>query len=181
MEQTHNDPNQKKIVRLYAAFGAGLALSFMPSGIAALISLALILGVLMVAYAWRTDSEEDGLLANHMTFIIRTIWIGGFLALATIAVAAIYLNMMLDNTPLQPCADDIFNFVNAGDLMNFDPLITAISGKCLVPYLARNLTSFIISGVIGILPVLIYFIVRFLRGFTRAQNGYRVAKPKAWF
>jgi uncharacterized membrane protein len=39
----------------------------------------------------------------------------------------------------------------------------------------------ITAGVITILPGLVYFAVRFVRGLSRAIKGYRLAKPKAWF
>jgi uncharacterized membrane protein len=181
MNDTDKDPNQKKVMRMYSAFGAGLVLSFWPSGIAALISLVLVLGVMTVAYMWRSDAEDGSLMENHMTFIIRTIWIGGFLALVTLVIAAAYLFRMLDNTPLNPCLNDLMNFMSSGDMLNIEPLVQSMQDRCMIPYLARNLNTLITGGIIGIAPVVIYFFVRFSRGFGRARGGYRIASPKAWF
>jgi uncharacterized membrane protein len=134
-----------------------------------------------MAYAWRSDATQGSLLENHMTYIIRTIWVGSFLALITLAVAAIYLFKALDNTPLEPCINDLLGFMSLGDFSAIETLETQIGDKCLTPYLAKNFTPLVTSAIIGIGPVVIYFLFRFLRGYTRARNGYRLAKPRAWF
>lgn len=172
------DIEQKKIIRVYAALGAGLALSFAPFMVAALISAALLIGVLFMAYVLRTDSEQGSLTENHATFIIRTIWIGSLFTLITLSIASIYLFKVLNNTPLQPCIDQILSMADFAAMESF---ITNFMGtKCWADYWQTNLVAFIIAFVITAAPVLLYFAVRYVRGVTRAARGYRVANPKAW-
>jgi uncharacterized membrane protein len=177
------DVNQKKIVRLYGAFGAGLVFSMVPLWSAALVSAVLVTGVLIIAYVLRTDAEHGSLSENHMTFIIRTIWIGSFLALITTAAASVYFFKALDNTPLQPCAEAILSMASGmSDPTAMERTIdNFMAMPCWATYWQKNLMIFIIGGVIAAGPILIYFIVRYVRGLTRAIKGYRVANPKAWF
>jgi uncharacterized membrane protein len=176
------DASQKKIVRIYGAFGAGLIFSMVPLWSAAFVSAVLIAGVLIMAYVLRTDAEHGSLTENHMTFIIRTIWIGSLLALVTTAAASVYFFKALDNTPLQPCAEAILSMASGMS----DPTLMEkhindfMAMPCWANYWQTNLMIFIIGGVIAAGPILIYFVVRYVRGLTRAMRGYRVASPKAW-
>lgn len=171
---------KKKILWLYSILGVGIVLSFAPSLIAATLSMILLLGVLMFAYVFRSGSEDGSLMENHMTFIIRTIWISSFLAIATIAAASSYMFQMLDNMPLNPCIDKFL--IVSQDLVVFDlTSFSAIFAKCMDSYWMANTRTFIISGIIAAGPVLFYFLLRFARGLARAKDGYRIANPRAWF
>lgn len=173
------DIEQKKIIRLYAAFGAGLAMSFAPFLVAALVSAALLIGVLFIAYVLRTDAEQGSLTENHATFIIRTIWIGSFFTLITLSIASIYLFKVLNNAPLQPCVDQILSMAGPAAIESF--VMNFMGTKCWADYWQTNLMAFIVAFVITAAPVVVYFVVRYVRGVTRAMRGYRVANPKAWF
>ena len=179
------DKDQRTIIRLYAALGAGLVFSLVPLLSAAVISAALIIGVLVIAYVLRTDSAEGSLTENHTTFIIRTIWIGSFFALVTITAASLYLFRMVDNTPLQPCLGQLFEMAmrlpTMVDVHAMETLMKNFTGsECWTSYWRTNMMAFIVSAIIAAGPVLLYFLVRYARGVTRAAGGYRVAYPKAW-
>jgi uncharacterized membrane protein len=179
-DTNHPDTSQKKIVSLYAAFGAGLALSVVPFMAAVGFSMVFILGVLVAAYILRSGTAQDSLVFNHTTFVIRTIWIGGFIALLTTTAAAVYLFEMLDNTPLDPC---IRQFITIGpETMMMDVVrMQAVFSGCFHDYVSTNIRAFLISAAIAAGPVLVYFAVRYARGLSRALEGYRVARPEAWF
>ena len=174
------DPNQRKILRLYAAFGAALVLSVVPFILAALLSMILIFGVLIAAYILRTDTTPGSLVENHMTFIIRTIWIGSFLALLTMTAGSIYLFQTIDNTPLDPCLQPLLDIRSGQTLIDPYAVFNILRG-CFDNYWVANIKTFIISGSIAAGPVLLYFIVRYARGLARAMDGYRVANPHFWF
>lgn len=169
---------KKNVLRVYAAFGAALILSLVPTMFAAMFSLFLGTGVLVAAYIIRSKSDHGGLSENHMRFIIRTIWIGSLFALITTAIGSAYLFFNLDNTPLTPCLSGFL--ANAETITNLNGLKGAFGG-CYEPYWVINAHTFIKSGIIVALPILVYFAARYARGLSRAMNGYRVAKPLAWF
>ncbi len=178
-EPDHTDPAKPAILRVYALYGMALALSVIPHMIAAGLCMVLFFLVLVMAYILRSGAEENSLMYNHMTFTIRTIWIGGLLAAVTIVAASLYLFQMLDNTPLDPC---IQKFITMGpaDVFMGPEMLQQAFGTCYDAYVVRNMTTFIISGAIAAVPILLYFGVRYLRGLSRARGGYRVAKPLAW-
>lgn len=173
------DIEQRKITSVYVAFGAGLALSLAPFLVAALLSGALIVGALFIAYVLRTDSEQGSLIENHMIFIIRTIWIGSLLTLITLTIAGLYLFKALNNAPLQPCVDQILSMADPAAMESI--VINFMATQCWANYWQTNLTAFIVAFVITAVPAFLYFAIRYMRGVTRAVRGYRVANPKAWF
>jgi uncharacterized membrane protein len=176
---TPNGNEQKKLLRLYAAFGASLALSLVPSVAAAIITLLLFLGVLFVAYAMRKRSSEGSLIENHTTYIIRTIWISGAAAVFTLIAASVYMLQTVDNTPLDPCISTILSAGARTPDMATQQMI-ALFRPCFDTYLSVNLRDFIIGGIIAAGPVLLYIILRFTRGLARAGGGYRIANVRSW-
>lgn len=176
----HPDPHQGKVIRVYALFGLGLVLSLVPNLFAAGASAILIMAVLMMAYIFRTDTEQGSLLENHMTFIIRTIWIGSFVALIGMALGSAYLFKALNHNPMMPCMQDFLNLGPAAAAYGPDYLMNIFT-KCWPEYWQVNLMALLIGGSMAAGPVLIYFVARYIRGITRATRGYRIAHPKAWF
>lgn len=176
----HPDPDQKKIIQLYSAFGAGLILTLIPSAIVALVALLLIMGVLIAAYVMR-GKDKDTLMHNHMTYVIRTIWLGGSFAAITLAVAGVYMFYTLDNAPLDPCFQSFLGVdPQAAAGMGMQDL-EAVFQPCLDAYYKVNFAALVFSALIGIAPILLYFGFRFGNGLNRALKGYRIARPEAWF
>ena len=181
MTDTQKTPEQKTALRLYGVLGAALLMSLVPSVTAALFSMLLFVGLLIAAYVVRSGTDNGSFSENHMTFIIRTIWIGGFFSLVVMCFAAVYLFLNIDNTPLDPC---IQNFLNQGttNLQSIGPAeMMEIFRGCYNGYMDANFNLFILTGVLTGGPILIYFSIRFIRGLSRALKNYRVAQPKSWF
>ena len=179
MATATTDPDQRKIMQLYAAYGAALVLSVVPFVLAAFISAGLFMGVLIAAYILRTGTEHGSLIENHMTFVIHTIWIGSFLALLTMTGASIYLFNTLDNTPLDPCINQFLAIGSSTQVIELQAMLGVFQG-CFESYVNANFKTFIISALIAAGPVLLYFIVRYARGFSRAASGYRISHPESW-
>jgi uncharacterized membrane protein len=180
MSETSANPDQKKVLRLYAAYGAALVLCIVPFFLAAMLSMGLFIGVLVAAYILRTDAAQGSFIENHMTYVIRTIWIGSFFALLTLTAGSIYLFETVDNTPLTLCINEFINMgphTTAGDMQALFPLYKS----CFEGYMQVNLQTFIISFIVVAGPILIYFIARYAHGLRRAMGAYRVNKPLAWF
>lgn len=174
-EQT---PEQRQILQIYAAFGASMVLSLLPFMNAALLSLALGVAVLIYAYVLRKKHDQASLVENHMTYIIRTIWIGSFIALIVMIFGAIYLYVYLDNRPLNGCVDQI---LAAGEaILDINVLLEAIS-PCSEMYIQTNIKTIMISAGMIIFPTIAYFTIRYMRGLMRAIKGHRVSDPNQWF
>ena len=180
MTNPHDQALQKKILNLYAAFGAALLLSFVPFLSAMLISLLLFVGVLIAAYVMRSGAKDGDLMENHMTFVICTMWIGGLFALISITAGSIYLFYAIDVTPLIPCMDNLLQANPDIHSIDLQVMLEVYKG-CFGDYFRANTKVFIIASIIGVGPILVYFVVRFARGLSRAIGGYRIANAKSWF
>ena len=163
---------QKNIINaLYAMIMASTILSFIPVIAAQLGALVLFLMVLIAAYVYKSKDDEDGLLHNHMTYLIRTIWIGStFLVLAMI-VASFWIAGQSDNTALQSIVDQL----GAGQMLNEETITAAMKN-----YISDNQGLLLRVTLATIGPAMIYFVYRIANGFSRAWRGYRIAKPKGW-
>ncbi len=173
----HVDPDQGAVNKLYAALGASLVISCVPSIIAALFASLLFMGSLIAAYFCRKRADEGSLLENHSTHIIRTIWIGSFVAMLFIIAASFYMLQNLDSLPMMNCIDLL---VNAGTSIDASSAMNILR-PCWDEYMRVNYDLFITSGAIAIGPAALYFIYRYIRGLTRAIKGYRLANVKSWF
>ncbi len=179
MDIKNTNPKQQTLLRLYAAYGACLALSFVPSVIAAMITLLLLTGVMIAAYILRRKSEAGSLIENHMIYLIRTFWIGALVAFITMTLGSFYLLSIIDNAPLQPCLDNIMSSASSSENLKAS-FMMSLFGPCMDDFMSVNFNGFLIGGMIAIGPVLAYFALRYVKGLTRALKGYRLAKPKSW-
>lgn len=180
-EPDHRDKNQGTINFMYGLFGLTLVLGVLPYISAAILCVVLFVIVLAMAYAFRSRASKDSLLENHMTFMIRTIWIGSLFSLVTVAAGSLYLLQMVDNGPMMPCFQRFIAIGPDTVMAVGSAALIKIFMRCYHPFLSANLHALIVAGGITIIPPLVYFAVRYVRGLSRALKGYRVAKPKAWF
>lgn len=177
---TQDSYEKKHVLNLYAAFGVSLLVSLVPSVIVALISLAFIIGVLGAAYVLRKRAAPESLMENHALYIIRTIWIATALSLVTLAAGSAYMLPNIDYSAFGTCAAGLAqkgqDYAQTAGFME----IYVAAEPCMKPFLDMNLRLFIITALIAALPVVLYFVIRFVRGLSRAVKGYRIANPKGW-
>jgi uncharacterized membrane protein len=179
--QSVASPEKNLILYVYGGFGVSLILSALPFIEAATACLVALIAVLIAAYVIRRKAAENSLPENHMTFIIRTIWISGFLSVFTLIGGCAYMLMHIDNTPLNGCIEQILA-IPAEEAATLSTLaLYQMFGPCIDGFIKINLNVLIISGVIAAGPVFVYVVVRFIKGLMRAIKGEPVAQPKAWF
>jgi uncharacterized membrane protein len=166
------EKEQKNIVNIYAALSACLIFSFIPVGALGTITAILFIGVLIAAYVMRRKAEENSLTKNHMTFVIRTIWITSFIATPTTIIAAIYLIPQLDPSPVQDCIGTALSSHNAED---------DVIQNCIDAFISANLSLLIVSTLIAAALPVIYLIYRMAKGLSRAMKGHRIGNVKKWF
>ncbi len=178
----HKPPGQKKIYNMYALFGVALGLGFLPSIAAALVSLLFFIAVLIYAYVLRSGAEDESLLENHSTYVIRTIWIASFFMIVTMIIGSVYLVANIDYASFDACAQSAAAGLNMADIESSS--LTAVYGymtPCMDGFISDNLRVLIVSLFLaGGLPI-IYIIYRFFKGLARAIKGYRLANVKGWF
>lgn len=161
------EKQKKTISVLYIFLIASTILGCVPDMYCVLLSLVLFLTVLIAAYWYRFRDEEDGLLFNHMTYLIGTIWIGStFLCIGMVAAAyLVYENG--DQTIIQSIIDKLSN-----GIMMTESELTAM----FMEYVMVN-QNLILAPVV---PALLYLVYRIANGFARGAKGYRIANPRSW-
>lgn len=162
---------QNTINTLYIMLVISTIMSFVPLMAAQILSLALILVVLCGAYYYRGKGPEDGLLANHMIYMIGTIWIGTTFLLVGMIAAGLWVYSAADHSIIEQAVMNIQNGV-----MMDEAALTAL----MMDYMAANKTLLIQSSMVTIGPAILYFVYRVANGFSRSIKGYRIANPKSW-
>ncbi len=164
--------NQKNTINtLYGFLIASTVLGFVPNGWAFCASVTLWLVTLVAAYVYRNKDSEDGLLYNHMTYLIGTIWIGTSFILIGTLLAGFWVFNNGDNSALDAAMGDI----NQGVVPD-EAALTAITAQ----YIGDNKSLLLTASLVAIGPAILYFVYRVANGLGRAAKGYRLANPKSW-
>ncbi len=160
------DTDFKKVNNLYALYIASMILQFFPYPIVVVFGFLLFLTVFIYTYVARGKVEEDSLLHNHATYLIRTIWLAGFLIIVTCIFGFTYLFMSFEPGVIDQMGEDM---VFSDDLM-----------ATLDIYKERFFYELLVANIISFGPGIIYMGYRFANGLMRALKGYRVANVKSW-
>lgn len=168
------------VLALYAAFGVSMILCLIPSVVMGVVSLLFIIGVLIAAYAIRRRAAAESLTENHATFIIRTIWIASLISVVTLAAGSAVMLEGIDYSPFSPCAETLAGKGTAALESAGFREIYAAAEPCMHGFITTNLRLLTLTSAIVAVPVILYILIRYLRGFSRALKGYRIAKPEGW-
>lgn len=170
---------QKTINNIYALVCVSLIMGFVPMIEAAVLCLVMFMAAFIAAYIIRKRADAESLTANHMTFIIRTIWIASLFLLGTMSVAIIYLLPNYDPAALHICNERISALVMEGvtDVVRLEAEIK----PCMDNFMADNFRTFMIATAIAAGPIVIYMGYRLARGLSRAIKGHRIGNLKGWF
>lgn len=176
-----DDKEQKNIIYLYGGVWASIIMACIPSFSFTLVATILFIALLIIAYVLRTKTKEARFSINHTTYIIRSLWFGLFiLPLFTLALALIYLLPNYDPSAMNICAPALSEYILANpDNVNMQTLYQFIV-PCMPEFMRTNGQTFALSGLIAILPVLIYLLYRFGKGTLLAMKGQDVQNPKSW-
>lgn len=182
-DKTKQDEPSPKIMAVYGLMVLSVLVCFIPHLAFAYLSMFLFVATLLTAYIFRAEDNnkngEDGLQANHMTWIIRTIWIVSLLAIPTVGVAAAYMIPQIDYSIMDHCVQNVASQLDPEnpDYAAMDDLIQ----PCMDDFLHHNKIVFFIALIIGGGPLTLYFIIRLYRGITAARAGVRIENVKRWF
>lgn len=164
---------RNKIITLYAVLFFSLIGGFVPHVLFAVIAILLFIGGMIAAYSARGKAEPHSLTANHMTYLIRTIWIVSLMVFVTTLAAGFYVLGAYDPTPVNACAERLMNMT---DVAAMEQMVR----PCMDDFVRVNFQVFMIGLLIAAGPVIPYFLWRLLKGLNRARNGYRLADEKSW-
>jgi uncharacterized membrane protein len=171
---------ENRILNVYGALAFSLILMLVPHWAAALLSLIVFSGVLTVAYRLRRKAQPHGLMEDHMTFVVRTIWIGLLLTFVTTVIGGLYMLVTMDQRPLQSCAAQAAEMLLANNTPDMNALNNVMQ-PCLTEFMQVNAQVMMMALLISAILPLIYFAMRIARGMGRARGGHRIGNVKSWF
>ncbi|MAZ76684.1 MAG: hypothetical protein CMH31_05215 [Micavibrio sp.] len=175
------EKEQKNIIYLYGAIWASIIMAFIPSISFTLVATILFIFLLIAAYILRSKSEALSFSNNHATYIIRSIWFGIFILPAlTLTTAIIYLLPNYDPNAMTVCASPLYEHILANPESTDMQELYGFIAPCMPEFMRTNGQTLAISGLIAILPILIYLLYRFGKGTVLAMKGKEINKPKSW-
>jgi uncharacterized membrane protein len=168
MEST---PHKNVINTLYIMLIISTVLGFVPNATAFLFSLGLWFLVLIAAYVYRSRDKDDGLLHNHMTYLIGTVWIGTSFILIASLIGGYWIWSQGDSSAIETLTTGL----ESGATLSEDDIMNTMTN-----YYAANNSLILKVSLVTVVPAVLYFVYRIGNGFGRACKGYRIANPKTW-
>lgn len=173
------DKTRKKILTVYGLLGASLVVSFIPKMAFAYLAMFLFVATLLAAYIYRAEDKAEGLLSQHMTWIVRTVWIASLFALPTIGLAIAYMIPQIDYSLMNACVQEVSAQLDPDnpDYAALDAMIQ----PCMDDFLHHNQIVFFIAMLIGGGPLVLYMVLRGYRGLSAFRAGRDIPNLKGWF
>lgn len=166
------DKTHTGMINLFYGFLiVSVVLNFIPNMYALAASVMLWLVTLIAAYLYRARDSEDGLMYNHMTYLIGTIWIGTTLIVIGAGIAGWWVFNEGDRTAINGLMTS---------LQTTGVLDEATTQMFTDQYISDNKNLLLTASAIGVGPAILYFVYRVSNGLSRAAKGYRIANPKSW-
>lgn len=156
---------------LYIMLTAVTVFACTPSIPMQIASFCLALLFLTCAYVYRASDRHDGLVYNHMTYMIGTFWASSAILAVSSLIAGFFVYTGGDNSALE----DAVQTLQSGNLD-----VNTFVKSAMDSYKKDNETLLIISSFITLAPTVLYFVYRVANGYSRAMKGYRIANPKSW-
>lgn len=163
----------KTALTYYALLAGSFFLAWVPHIIPGLIAVILFFWAFIGAYIIRGRNDADSFLAHHMTFLIRTVWIGSLFSLITVTAGGIYMLTHADVMAFSTC---IVNTLSLPDMT----MIEQETYRCIDGFIALNKGVLLVSVLISAPLPCAYVAYRLIRGALKARHGMRLLHGKSW-
>ncbi|MGH1378908.1 MAG: hypothetical protein ACRBB3_08815 [Alphaproteobacteria bacterium] len=173
-----NKKQKRRIITLYTFLFTSMTISFIPVNITSLFAAMVCVCTLSVIYSIRSTAEEDGLMENHTTYLIRTFWRANLFVLISSLLSLLYLTAFVNYVTLQPClsyiSENITYIIRHGSLKT----ILMIMDPCNDVFYNKNQHHLIIAAFIAFLPSLLYLLMRWVQGSVLIIKNERIPANK---
>lgn len=170
--------DRKKIQWGYTVFFISFMVALIPVTVASLFAVMICVCTLAALYSMRSNADEDSLLENHATFLIRTFWRANLYLVMTTVLAGLYLTVFADYQPLKPCMMYLENNIVAIAQNASAERLMQIFKPCKETVIRKNLSHFVLSGLIITLPVGMYLAKRAITGYRAMLRDHLIAPDK---
>lgn len=159
---------RKKVLFYYILFFGSASMICIPLVFTAVVGLIVCILTVVGLYSTRSGAEEDGYLEAHMTYLIHTFWYSGLFMFYSVIAASLYLLGFASYLDFYSCIQTLPEIaVGAVKYGSVDGLMEA-GGTCWRIFFLKNQMHLIISGIIAFVPIFIYLIYRYIKGWTLA-------------
>ena len=160
----HEAKEKRNILIMYIVFFSTFIGTFVPKGFFAVFSVMICVCTLATIYSVRSRSQEDSILENQCTFLIRTFWRANLYLFFSFILAALYILFTVDYTPLKPCMAFIEEHFQSVVTNLNGKVISKIMNSCSETLINTNNKSLIFGSLIAFFTPFTYIIFRFVRG-----------------
>ncbi len=177
MTDNKNNKEASLICNIYAAMVVVLSIMFVPIKEIMAVSFILLILLPISLYVIRGRYEAGSLVENHMSYLIKTFWVGGLFLTIGFIIACIWFWNIGDHSQL-------FTFLDNHMYGQYGTDITAVImayEQMMIEYMNDNISNLIFISVISLIPGVAYIIYRVAKGLTKAIKGYRIGNDKGWF
>lgn len=166
------EKNRNIILAFYAAMSLAVILCSTTNFDLQNIGYTLIIILLIIAYIARAKlPRNESFEENHLTYIIRSIWVYS-------SIAAIGMTIMAIILVQKGNMDSIYQL---GDVyMGGGEPNEAQMKAAFEAYITDNKNLILEQYLIWLFPVQLYLVWRIFHGGGRAFKSYRIANPKKW-
>ncbi|MAF68517.1 MAG: hypothetical protein CMH25_04145 [Micavibrio sp.] len=166
------DKERKTVVNIYAGMIASLIFQFAPNATLQILAILGFLAVFIWCYLARSQAEKDSLVANHTTYLIRSIWIFSLLTTIGVIVCVIWLSFTVDPELIKSLSQGYIETMSQTGVPDYSEDYMAL--------IEQNLGGVLLAVLVTLGPSLIYLGYRLIKGARRGISGYRIDNPNAW-
>ncbi len=178
MEDHISQKDKRIIYSSYIFLFLSMFATLIPINIASVFSLMICVCTLAAIYSVRSNAEEDSILENHMTFLIRTFWRANLYLLISIMLAGIYIAMFADYSAITPCVsyinDHLATIIENSDISR----IKKIMEPCSNAFYNNNKHYVMVTILLALLPLLTYLIYRCFFGCVFLRKSKLIPEAK---
>lgn len=155
--------NQWDVLGVYITFILALISNFIPSTMIQAFGGILFFVVLCTAYFIRWKNKTVSFKNNHMTYLIRTFWIGSLILGIGMALSL----LLADHSIINNTVEGMMNGISFSQ-----EELTIIMRN----YAFKNIVVFGLT----LLPSIIYLTYRTVKGMIKAYNNQEILDVKSW-
>ena len=163
---------RKTVVNIYAGMIASLILQFAPNSTLQILAILAFLIAFIWCYLARSRADKNSLVANHATYLIRSIWIFSLLTTIGVILCVIWLGFTVD--------PELIKSLSRGYIETVSQTGTPNISEDYIALVEQNLSGVLLAVLITLGPSLVYLGYRLIKGARRGISGYRIDKPNAW-
>lgn len=161
----------------YAVFFSSFCFIFTFNMAVSVFAIMINVCALAAIYSLRAKSDEDSLLENQCTMLIRTFWKTNLFLLIFAALAMFYLLIAVDLLPLKPCLSFLEHHIKRGFSSWNGQTSSVVLDACFQSFLKNNSNTLISGSFIAFSFPLSYLIFRLGRGL-KYLSGSRLLPDK---